>query len=251
MAIFNPPAQKNSGLRNFISTIKTEGLMRSSRYAVMMTPPKSVGSVANMRKLLLFCSEISLPGQNLITNQIRQYGEIREVPSEKTFDNISMTFYVDNNMEVKLFFDRWLDSIQNPYTRTFEYYENYITDLDIEVEDLKDRKRYSVKLSECYPKSISPISLGYETKEVMKLQVSMNYKYWRSTAYSTPKEAKESQFSRFFQMPTINGNPIPGMSQAQSVPTEYTNDFNGFQQQVNTGETQNITTGVTSIFSGR
>lgn len=251
MAIFTPPAQKNSGLRNFISTIKTEGLMRSSRYAVLLSPPKSVGSVVNMRKLLLFCSEISLPGLNLITNQIRQYGEVREVPSEKTFDNINMTFYVDNNMEVKLFFDRWLDSIQNPYTRTFEYYQNYITDLDIEVEDLKDRKRYAVKLSECYPKSISPITLGYETKEVMKLQVSMNYKYWRSVAYSTPKDVKESQFSRFFRMPTINGNPIPGTTNTQSVPTEYTNNFSGFQQQVNQGETQGMTTGVTSIFSGR
>lgn len=248
MALFNPPAQKNSGLRNFISNIKTEGLMRSSRYAVMMTPPKSLGNIVNMRKLLLFCSEISLPGQALTTNQIRTYGEIREVPSEKMFDNISMTFYVDNNMEVKLFFDRWMDSIQNPYTRTFEYYDNYITDLDIDVEDLKDRKRYSVKLSECYPKSISPVSLGYETKDVMKLQVSMNYKYWRSTPYGTPKETKESPWSRFLQMPTINGQPIPGLT---SVPTEYTNNFGGFQQQVNQGETQNMTTGVTSIFSGR
>ena len=95
MALFNPPAKKNSGLNNFISTIKTEGLIRTSRYAITMSPPKSVGSFANMRKLLLFCSEVSLPGQTLTTNQIRTYGEVREAPYEKMFDNINMTFYVD------------------------------------------------------------------------------------------------------------------------------------------------------------
>lgn len=240
------PKPKNGNLSNFIANVKSEGLMRTSRYAVTMGTPKALSSnMVDMRKLLLYCADISLPGVTLTTNQARVFGEAREMPYEKMFDNINMTFYVDNNMQVKLFFDRWMDSIQNPYTRTFNYYDQYITDITVDVEDLKDRKRYQVQLFECYPKSIGQISMGYEQKDVMKLQVSMNYKNWRSTPFGTPKDEKESPFSRFFQTPTINGYEIPGLSsKPESVPTDYVSDFSKFQSEFNTSEISNITSGV-------
>ena len=138
---------------------------------------------------------------------------------------------VDNNLEVKKFFDAWTDSIQDPETRTFSYYKEYITQIKLDIEDLKDRKRYEVIMHECYPKNVGQVQLGFEQKDIMKLQVSMNYKWWTSKAYNAPQETKTSPWDRFFKTPTINNKEIS----LPSVPDQYTNDFSAFQNNVNPG----------------
>jgi hypothetical protein len=236
---------KNGALKNFIATVKTEGLMRSSRYAVTLSPPRSVGSFKDLKKILLFCADVQMPGVQLNTTQIRQYGELRESPYEKQFDNVSMTFYVDNNMAVKNFFDTWMDSIQDPNTRAFEYYDYYTTNMSLDIEDLKDRKRYEVKLFECYPKSVGSVSVGYDNKEIMKLQVSMNYKYWTSRAFDAPKETKESPWARFLKMPSINGRELDSLP---SLPQDYANSFTKFQESFNLEDNDTMFSGATKIF---
>lgn len=231
----------NTKLKEFISNIKTDGLMRSSRYTVIMSSPKAMGNseANNLRQILLFCSEASIPGVNISTTPIKSFGEVRETPYDKVYDNVNLTFYVDQNMHVKYFFDSWVNSIQNPQTRTFEYYKNYITDIFIQVEDTRDDSRYLVILKECYPKSLSPISIGYENKEIMKMQVSMNYKYWES--YKVPADPTKKQLSALdsiFKLPTLNNKELGS----------YIDDFTNFQSNA-LPEVQNFITGVTDRFS--
>lgn len=222
---------KNGTLKNFIALVKTEGLMRTSRYTVSIRVPKSMSYAPNMRKILLFCSDITIPGVTMATNQIRIHGEVREAPNEKMFDNANLSFYVDNNMEVKKFFDQWMESIQDPWSRNFNYYDDYTSEIKIEVEDTKNRKRYEIEMNECYPKNVGQIQVGYDQKEVMKLQISMNYKYWTSRSFLAPKETKESPWDRFLKMPTLNDREL---SSYASVPEEYNSNFSGFQQEYNT-----------------
>jgi hypothetical protein len=167
-------------VKNFISEIKSQGLARTNRFAVLFTPPANVNP-ANLRKTLLFCDQAVLPGVNFSTIQNRSYGEVREVPYEKLFDTAQLTFHVDKEMQVKSMFDAWIGSIQNPVTRTFEYYNNYVTNMQIEVQDLQEKTRYEMTLYECYPKTISAISLDNAAKDTMKLTVTFQYKYWTSS----------------------------------------------------------------------
>lgn len=232
-----------SKLKEFISQVKNGGVMKTSRYSVFMSPPSAIsGGVGDLRKLLLFCSEVQLPGVNVSTTQIRTFGEIREAPYERLFDNINMTFYVDQAMEVRYFFDKWVNAIQDTNTRTFNYYNDYVTDIRIFVEDARDDSRYKITLKECYPKSISAMTMGYDTKSEMKLQVAMNYKYWvaEPIAASTKKEPGPWDF--LDKIPSINNAP----------PMDFITDFGGFQSTFNNTfpEKQDVTTGVTSIFTG-
>lgn len=167
--------------KNFISEIKSQGLARSNRFAVMFTPPSNVNP-ANLKKTLLFCDAASLPGVNFSTIQNRSFGEVRDVPYEKLFDTCQMTFHVDKDMMVKSLFDQWIQSIQNPVTRNFSYYSDYITNMTIEVQDLADNTRYEMQLYEVYPKTISAINLSHESKETMKINVTFQYKYWTSSS---------------------------------------------------------------------
>jgi len=226
----------NGSLQNFIAVVKTEGLMRSSRYAVSMRLPKSIPNNPDMRKILLFCSDITIPGVTIATNQLRIHGEVREAPNEKIFDNANMTFYVDNNMEVKDFFDSWVESIQHPVTRNFNYYDQYTTEIMIDVEDLTDRKRYQIIMYEAYPKNVGQIQVGYDQKEVMKLSVSMNYKYWVSRLYAAPEETKESPWNNYTQ---VNNNVVEmtNIQQSVLVPDSYIDNFNDFQTEFNYEDT--------------
>lgn len=174
-------------LSNFVASVKTKGLMTSNRFRVEFSLPPALANSKNsynytgdLRTVLMYCDSVPLPGMSISTQQARTYGEFREMPYERLFDNITLSFYVDNSMDSKSLFDSWINSIQDPVTRQFNYYNEYITDMTIYVQDKSDKDKYKVKLYECYPKSISPIQMDYGSKDVMKLQVSINYKYWLS-----------------------------------------------------------------------
>ena len=176
------PARKNP-IKEFVSQVKTGGLARTNRYAVIMSLPS--GMVYNndvTKKALMYCDQVQLPGTNFSTAQNRTFGEFRETPYEKLYEHINLSFYVDRDMLIKDMFDQWQNSIYNPQTRVFNYYNNYITDMTIEVQDNKDAPHYYVTLHECYPKSVGAVQLDYASKDVMKLSVSIAYKWFEARA---------------------------------------------------------------------
>jgi hypothetical protein len=219
-------------LNQFIASIKSEGLMRNSRFAITFTPPRSMqgaGAALDLRKILLYCDNVNLPGMTLETTQAKTFGEYREVPFNKLFDNVNMSFYVDNSMQVKKMFDSWMGAIQNPQTRSFNYYKDYTTNITIEVFDVADKSRYQVVLYQCYPKTINPITMDYADKEVMKMTVSMNYKYWISSSVTV--NTKPNAVTN-----TTNGLFGDYFTDSQIIPHTYFTSFNTFQTGFNSFE---------------
>jgi len=212
-------------LNQFISQVQRIGIARANRYNVIITPPKKLPSLGNLglSNMLLFCDQVQIPGVNISTIQNRTFGEFREVPYEKLFGDIQMSFYVDNNLTVKGFFDDWVNLIQNPASRTFEYYNNYISTMQIEVEDTLNRIRHRTNVYEAYPKTISAIQLDYSNKDIMKLQVTMQYKYWTTETLEVYDEPSSK--------PIV---PTPSSPEKNNlVPESYYNDFTNFQTKFN------------------
>lgn len=211
-------------LNEFISQVKNFGMARTNRYSVILSPPQKVTSFSGLRQILLYCDQVQLPGINLATTQNRTFGEFREVPYEKLYGDIQMSFYVDTNLYVKSFFDEWFNLIQSPNSRTFQYYNDYIADMEIRVEDLQNEAVYLVNAYECYPKTVSPIQMDYAGKDVMKLQVTMQYKYWTSESNGIALgEVPQRQFD-------AEDNFL--------IPESYRNDLQKYQEDWN--KAQNI-----------
>ena len=176
-----------NSLNRFISNVK-QGISRTNRYTVEFALPNTLTMPQDsLRKALLFCDQVQLPGMNYSTIQNRTFGEFRETPYEKLFDTVNMSFYMDKDFIVKSLFDEWMNSIQSPSTRKFEYYKNYTTDMTIDVQDTSDLTRYRLKMVECYPKTLGSVQLDYASKDVMKLSITMQYKYWRATPTTQSK----------------------------------------------------------------
>lgn len=186
---------ETGSLHSFISEVKNGGLMKTTHFAVSISMPLdkdnralikgNFASASALRKYIMFCDSVNLPGTSLSSVDVTAYGETRESPTQRIYDPVSMSFYVDNEMNIKKFFDSWFNSIINPITRNHNYYKNYTTNIDILVYDSEHNEKYKVTLHEAYPKSVSDISLSYSGDGLMKLAVSLQYRYYTIFNYGT------------------------------------------------------------------
>lgn len=170
-----------SNLNEFIATIKTGGLARANRFSVVIPFPSARGG--EPRKVLILCDSATMPGVTMATAQQRIWGEVREMPYEAIYDTVTFSFYVDTNLGVKNLFEEWFQLIRNPTSRAFNYYNSYITDVQIMVHPINDNETavHTVTLYEAYPKILQPVTLDYSSKDVMKYSVSMNYKWYETS----------------------------------------------------------------------
>lgn len=164
-------------ISNFIAEIKSKGLARTNRYMAMITFPSL--DTEPQRLCSMFCESLTLPGVNVATAGHRLNGEVREFPYERSFDPVQMTFYVDAQMRIKKAFDDWHNKIVNPSTRNIGFYDDIKQDIPIYVYNVDDSNPYTIKLYEAYPKTIGSIQMSSDSKDVMKLSVTMIYKYWK------------------------------------------------------------------------
>lgn len=177
-------------LNEFISKVKSTGLAKTNRYRVTIaTPTLMTGFMNSGRLITLFCESTSLPGQVIATTEQRIMGETREFPYSKFYDNITLSFYIDNNFEVKGFFDNWLNSVSNTQNKITSYYKDYIAPtVLIEVLPMDSEvSTYSITLHEAYPKGISPIQLSADSRDIAKIGVSLNYKYYTTSHVASTK----------------------------------------------------------------
>lgn len=165
-------------INEFISLVKTEGLARNNRFVVYITPPASLASPNT--KLRFLCDTASLPGMNFLSNPVMTYGEQREVIYNRSFEPVNLEFMLDQDMEIKRYFDSWQALIVHPVSRMVNYYRNYIGTIEIHQLDgsNKEQSRYVARLHEAFPKSVAAISYSSGSKDISKLSVSIEYKYW-------------------------------------------------------------------------
>jgi hypothetical protein len=182
-----------STLNEFISAVKIGGLAKPSKFEVNIAKPEVVNNLryknnSDWRTMLMYCEQATLPGINYTTTQSRTFGEFREMPYERIFDPLQLSFYCDSSMWIKGFFDEWISKIQDSKTREFAYYDKYTVPISVDVLNNEGAKTYGIDLYECYPKTMSAIQLDYGAKDVMKLQISFQYRYWRNKDYAKTQD---------------------------------------------------------------
>lgn len=166
----------------FIATVKSRGLARSNRFNVNITWPSGIALLETAKLANLLCEASSLPGYNIATQPLKIMGESREVPYEPMYDPITLTFYMDAQFELKDAFETWMSYIIDPVTKTINYYSTYTSEINISVENMDGSIPYNVTLFEAFPKSMTAVTLNQGDRDVMRLNVGIQYKYWTSSS---------------------------------------------------------------------
>lgn len=171
----------------FVTFIKGDGLAKQNRFYIDMAIPSLKGPYAtlwshpeSLKTMLMLCKGVSIPGVNVTTTELRTTGEVTNVPYDRNFGSATFTFYVDKQMYVRMMFDDWISSIQDPQTRTFGWYKDFISEY-AEVFVLPKSETgavYKIILNELMPKSIGNLSLDQSNNDIMTVDVTFDYRYY-------------------------------------------------------------------------
>lgn len=174
-----------ASLNDFIAHVKKEAFPLGSHFQVIIGGSVSTGH-STPQTVSMLCDSTMIPGYNHMTNEIRRYGEVVEMPYGVTYPDVLMTFYVDNTNQAKEFFDTWSNQVFDKSTRGIGFYNDYVRDIDIYLENKRGDIIYHVKLFEAYPKLVGDFQVSYDNKDILRVNVLIKYK-WLAMGNFVPK----------------------------------------------------------------
>ena len=203
-----------SAIQNFIASMnKSGGYARTSKYAVVITPPTSLAQLASERNIIapqtpfqsdagpanpnasnmkalhsqlgqqvnLHCNTVSMPGHDLQAQDM-QHGSApgrQMVTSHDYQGTIAATFYLDTHMRERHFFEQWQKMAVNTNTHKANYYDDYIGSMEIFQLDGNGEITYGIKATEVYPTTIAGIEYAYANANQIATQaVQFQYRQW-------------------------------------------------------------------------
>jgi len=187
-------SEKQPTIQNFIASMNASGgFARTSKYAVLITPPANIetdsGSALQFsqfsnqvgRQVNLHCNSISMPGHDLQAEE-QQHGSapgrliVRSHDYEGTID---ASFYLDTHLRERHFFEQWQKMAVNTNTHKANYYDDYIGTMEIFQLDGQGEITYGIKATEVYPSTIGGIEYAYaNTNQIATQAVQFQYRQW-------------------------------------------------------------------------
>lgn len=134
------------------------------------------------RTLAMLCHTAVIPGRNFNTSAISTHGPIRKVPHAVVYDDFQCSFYCTNDgLFPRGLFTEWQNAIISTETHRVNYFDQYVSDIEIEQFDSSGKVIYAVKLIDAYPIIVSPMALSWGQKDsVSSLDVTFAYRRWNT-----------------------------------------------------------------------
>ena len=176
----------------FKATLFNRGYQRSDRYIFNFPNEAPLGlTIAlaeNNMSLREFnehmnrrTTKVSPPSQSLATNSVVTSGVDYENPYKLNFNGeFEFTFINDNEAALIQVFKSWIDTIFNKRTGSFEYRNDYISDITISATDTTGAIKHTYLVKEMYPKTYTISEFSSDTA-LQEVSVTMVYKYFDIT----------------------------------------------------------------------
>ena len=146
------------------------------------------------RRVNAFCKAINMPDRTMTTVPITTGpGAARHFVTDHTYGDITATFYADKYLRERTYFELWQKSAFNSISNNYEFYDNYVSDIDLfnlgqfanssgssEDPAARDDLTHGIKLYDCYPTSIGEVTLSYDNNEVVEFTVTFKYRHWQN-----------------------------------------------------------------------
>lgn len=166
-----------SRLSDFTAQLKTRNVSRPAQYLVEITTPPMFNPQNEKVLVSMWCAAIQTPQTTIFTrDEYIEDGTRRKYAFDQDYQNLTLTFYLDQEYKIKQFFDEWKNRIV-PNRRNFEYPNSYTADkLNLSILNQDDRVTYVYEYSRIFPKSINAVDLSYANgNQVATLTVDFVY----------------------------------------------------------------------------
>ena len=131
----------------------------------------------------ILCQATNLPGRQITTTERRIGMVTQKMPYGFVFDDVSLSFLLDNEYSVKNYFEDWHEKIIGFDTYELSYKNEYTEDVQIEQLDKKEESViYGVKLKGAFPVTVNPIELGDGLQnQITQVNVQLAFTDWERT----------------------------------------------------------------------
>jgi len=155
-------------LSQFTSELRARNISKPNMYYVeIVAPPifssNTKGFVAKDQNLIsMFCHTAMTPQSTISTqDNYLEAGTRRKYAYDQDYQNLTLSFYIDQQFAVKRFFDQWKQAIV-PQRRNFNYPEQYTAEsLNVYILDSNGKATYKYEYSKVFPKSFNTVELSY------------------------------------------------------------------------------------------
>ena len=170
-------------INDFRSSFKVD-VARPSRFDVTIPVPYyMLTQYNNAKQLQMRCESAELPGRTFATAD-RKMGSVpvQKYPYQSTYNDVSLTFIVSDDMSEKIFFDTWMEVINPTMHFNFKYRADYSVDISISQYDVTNDVTYVSTLIDAYPISVNQLNMDWSAMDSYhKLAVVFAYSYWENT----------------------------------------------------------------------
>jgi hypothetical protein len=161
----------------------TKDVARTNRFDVEIPVPLTlIPYVSSARSLIYRCETAQFPGRTFATTEQKTYGPIEKFPYLNTYNDLDLTFIVDDDMSQKVFFDAWMNYINPLYNNNYRYKGDYATTIIVNQYNVSGEKTYSINLNGAYPISMNQMDLNWGDDSYHKLSVTFAYTYWQNNS---------------------------------------------------------------------
>lgn len=205
-------------LNDFITHVKQKGLLVGNKYEIV-APFVDGTSNSIAQNVSMLCNSVTMPGITIMTNDIRYFGESTTRPHGVSYSPVTLTFYLDNDLSAKRYFEQWMNLTFNRDTRELNYYDSYTRDVEIVVYNKAEEEIERIKLFESFPKSVNEVVLDYNQHGVLVLHVSLIYKWW-----GAKKAQEEQDLKGTINTKSLSDSNVYGTDGTGSTAEEYLNN---------------------------
>ena len=193
-----------SALENFISEIRKTGVARPNKFSVEIFTPECMRNNqtpsidSKLPELInLYCQTASIPGQNIGVRDLRITGPTYKRPVNIDYggEGITFTFLMDGKLNIKSFFDIWMQKIIDPFQFQANYdygLDTYTTRIVINqifnavssgsgvVRGYAETQPYQIVLENAFPRNIGMMELDQSSQSTAhKMSVTFAYRKLR------------------------------------------------------------------------
>jgi hypothetical protein len=159
----------------------------SDRFMCELSIPDAIQSITHLygrdvyRKIPLLVKTFNIPNETIETKKINYLGRDIDVPVKKNFDNLIITFYDNNNNDIRHIFDNWMHLIHNRKSNRIMFRSTYTTDtMKIHMVSGEFEKISTIQFNNLFPVSIDDITFDRTQKDTwVEFKVSFTYESYR------------------------------------------------------------------------